>query len=713
MQNIEIRTNALGEQTAENDQKNLDANFIETPEYRTILETKDRCVVVGRRGTGKSAMFWKLKQFWGQQKFTHVVELAPEDFQVIGFRALFKPLYGKYSHVRAAARLVWKYTLIIELLKYLLSKSYKNKSGKAELAISATHVKAWGQNPNGILSRAITRIAPMLKKDGTPEELISELANTLELHQLENELAQLLNDTKERLFILIDRLDEGFENDEVGAAIVSGAITAISELNKRHESLRPVLFIRDNVKRSIARFDPDYTRNIEGEILTIHWDQFQLLNLVARRLNSVFNLNIQNDQKIWDRCTADEAVNRELRGRDGFRKCLQFTLYRPRDLLLLLNQAFYQASRECRETIILKDIENTARAISENRLGDLQKEYTTIFPSIAKATRVFAHGSPELTSFDALEKLDSLALASAWADDVSGFQDFVILKSEGLLRALYSVGFLGTHDTISNTFIFCHDGRSPDKEFNPTDRILIHPCYWISLTLTRNAFTEDDAVQINDEYVIDVSSQTPEIRATRIGAIISELGMIPEGKEGADDFEAWVENAIKTVFAGHLDNIERKANGPATQRRDIVALNLCKTTSFERIHSEYKTRQVIFEVKNYRDIGREEYRQSLSYLHSSYGNFGFIVTRDEEDNLHAGKELDWVREIYSSHNKLIVRITAKFLQKLLGKLRNPEKHDIVEKALNALLDQYERRYLGVQTTTTKRAQKTSKNLKPV
>ena len=697
MKQFIVKANVLGEQTAEYDTKNLGETFVETPEYRSILETKDRCVVVGRRGTGKSAMYWKLEQFWRQQKASKVVLIAPEDYQIIGFRAMFEPFNKRYSHVRAAARLIWKYMLIVEMLS-LLSKSFRTKSLIAERNISAEHIRRWGQDSTPILSRAVTRISPLLKKSSSPETLIGELSGILDLLHLEADFKYLIDESNIRLYILIDRLDEGFDNDEIGAAIVSGAVSAITELNKRHEKLRPVLFIRDNVNRSIAHFDPDYTRNIEGEILRIHWDQFQLLNLVARRLDKALKLEIQNDQKVWDRCTANEGENRELQGRDGFRKCLQFTLYRPRDLLLLLNQAFYQANRQGRDTIVLKDIEQTAKTISENRLDDLQKEYSTIFPSVAKAIQCFAHGSPELNATDALAKLDLLFVQSVWGNDNAGYQDSLILKSEGILRSLYSVGFLGTHDPSSNTFAFCHDGRNPDKEFQEKDLLLIHPCYWISLNLTRNAFTLEESEQINDEYEIKITSQTPEIRASRIGAVISELGTIPEGKEGEEEFEVWVENAIRTVFAGHLDNVERKANGTAVQRRDIIASNISRTPSFTRINNDYKSRQLIFEVKNFRDIGRDEYRQLLSYLHHAYGNLGFIVTRDEDENLHSGRELDWVREIFSSHQKLIVRITAKFLQKLLGKLRNPEKHDAVDKAVNALLDRYERSYLGLQST---------------
>lgn len=97
-------------------------------------------------------------------------------------------------------------------------------------------------------------------------------------------------------------------------------------------------------------------------------------------------------------------------------------------------------------------------------------------------------------------------------------------------------------------------------------------------------------------------------------------------------------------------------------------------------------------------------RIALSYLHDKYGSIGFIVTRDDDENLYAGRELDWVREIYTGHKKLVVRLNAKFFQRLLGKLRSPEKHDVVDKSLNALLDKYERMYLGMMSTTKPRTQ---------
>ena len=85
-----LKQNLLGDITAEGDKALLDIAFIETPEYRSLLESNDRTVIVGRRGTGKSAMYLKLAEHWSQDKHTVIIRFAPSDYQVIGFRDVLR-----------------------------------------------------------------------------------------------------------------------------------------------------------------------------------------------------------------------------------------------------------------------------------------------------------------------------------------------------------------------------------------------------------------------------------------------------------------------------------------------------------------------------------------------------------------------------------------------------------------------------------------------
>nr|WP_091137777.1 hypothetical protein [Nitrosospira sp. Nsp14] len=359
-----------------------------------------------------------------------------------------------------------------------------------------------------------------------------------------------------------------------------------------------------------------------------------------------------------------------MQGEAGFKKCLQLTLYRPRDILTLLNQSFYNAKKGGREQLILADLEKSAKDISATRLDDLYKEYEVVFPGIANATSIFSNGSPELSIGQSCDLVLDL-MGSRQAPEVK--QQLEILDSpQEVLRSLYSVGFLGTHDKSSGSFIFCHDGKRPDKEFSSEDRVLIHPCYWMALNLTRNTLNPNEAEEINDEYEIQISSTTPKIREARLGSIIAELGKIKHGEAGAAEFEAWVFKAVKIAFAGQLENIELHPNGAASQRRDIVALNLGKSDFWKLVREKYKSYQVIFEVKNFEDLGSTEYRQMNSYLCNEYGQMGFIVTQSADTTLRADRELDWSKEIYFNHQKLIIKISAKFLANILSKLRAPQ-----------------------------------------
>ena len=146
-------------------------------------------------------------------------------------------------------------------------------------------------------------------------------------------------------------------------------------------------------------------------------------------------------------------------------------------------------------------------------------------------------------------------------------------------------------------------------------------------------------------------------------------------------------------------------------QRDVVGTNLGEGSAWSRIYQDYGTRQVVFEIKNYVGLKAADYQQVQSYLSGEYGQLGFVVTRDESIDLLKGKDVDWVRQMYSNHNVLIIKLTGKHLSKLLDKLRNPQKHDAVNNALHKLLDTYTRLYIEGQTSPSKGESKKRKRSK--
>jgi hypothetical protein len=694
MKQPKMLSNPLGDVRAEADHAMLSQAFLETPDYLTLLDSDEKIVVVGRRGTGKSALTFKLESQWSSIKNNTTLLIAPDEHHTLALRASLPKLGATFLPIKASVRLLWKYGLLMAVAQAMSTK-YKLRDDVAASALLMTHLHLWGKADQPFFDKLRGLIKRHVQDGMAPEDVIGHLADSLEIAQLEKELQRVIPDGYQ-IKILVDRLDEGFEPDLISIAFIDGMISAaIDVASIFRNKVRPVVFLRDNIFRAVAHYDQDFSRNIEAFTLRLHWDVPTLFYLVANRLRAAFNDTLENNKRLWNRYTEFD-----LQDEEGFKKCLTLTLYRPRDILLLLNSAFESARKrkpdQSPTAVSIADLEQSAKTISSNRLDDLRKEYRHIFFSIDAVTDVFSNGNPELSVSEASELLDRVIAAPPSVAQIQ--QELAIFQHPiELIRSLYSVGFLGVHDAASGTFLFCHDGKKPDVNLELTDRVLIHPCYWMALGLTRSNLNPDEAAQINDEYDIKVLSVTPQIRQARIGRIMTELSAIKVGSEGAAEFERWCLEACRISFAGRLDNLELHPNKNTTNLRDIVGTNTESSLFWKRILKDYGTRQVIFEVKNYDELGQEDYRQVLSYLSGQYGRLAFIITRSETTDLERDRELAWFKSMYNDHKKMIVKLTGKYLSHLLGKQRNPQKHDAADNALSSLLDTYERLYLGQHT----------------
>jgi hypothetical protein len=680
-----MKGNVLGDIRAEQDVGMLESAFWESSDYKALLESYDRPIVVGRRGTGKSALAYRLSKYWSTKPKTLIIKISPEEEQVIGLRDIFEQFGDKYLHIKAGTKMAWRYALYMEVITDI-ANHYKYKNN-LDIAAIRDHFLSWGGKRQSIATKIRKKLKDIFNENETSQSRIADLSDRLELELIEEVLFEALEKSDVQYVIFADKLVQGYSPDNIGVAIVDGFVqAAIDVKSKLNNKIIAFAFVRDNIYRAISKLDPDFTRNIEGQTLRLHWDEYNLFNLVCNRMRVAFKSSHENSVRIWN-----QYATRELKGREGFRAALKLTLYRPRDILVLLNEAFLRANSQDRAEIILDDIEVTAKTISLNRLNDLHKEYEYIFPSLVEFTGSFYGSNSEISVSDAIgyigKVLENDKLGKDKQQDIFLFED-----SKQVLQRLYSVGFVGIHNEQSASFVFCHDGKDPDRDFKSDTRLLIHPCYWLALATNKSELRLDEAEEIHDEYDIEISSESANQRNQRIEALLQEVSEIKEGPEGAYNFESWCLKSLKIIFAGTLCNIESHPNKNGLQQRDIVGTNLEEGKFWKRVLKDYKARQVIFEVKNYKDIGATEYRQINSYLSNDYGSLGFIVTRDFNNDLIKEKELNWARELYHEHKKVVIKLSVKFIEKHLRKIRSPQKHDALEKELNSLLDTYIRQY---------------------
>lgn len=185
-----------------------------------------------------------------------------------------------------------------------MKNNYKLSNLIDEDELVSNHVARWDSSKGDLLSKC-RHIAKKYLSTDSPEEAIGDLPVNLELSALENKIIKIIKSTDRKSIILMDRLDEGYEPDPIGIGIITGLVYASIELNKKTDKIRPVIFLRDNIYRAVAIEDPDYSRNIEGQVMRLHWDWHQLLTsqqlecvshleLIKRRIN-VFGTGAQRE----------------------------------------------------------------------------------------------------------------------------------------------------------------------------------------------------------------------------------------------------------------------------------------------------------------------------------------------------------------------------------------------------------------------------------
>ncbi|MEO8903858.1 MAG: hypothetical protein ABI627_20250 [Polyangiaceae bacterium] len=680
--------NLLGNPRAEADRL-LDRAFVETADFRALVETEDFHIVVGRRGTGKSALYHRVRDHFRANPKVCLHAETPSEHAALALQAVLDARGCNYRSGRALSRVLWRAYILTVLARNLLSHS------KMRDPVIRKELEACLEMVVGASDRATAYdyfSAVFALHDGVQATALpGAVATTVGIDSLESVVRAALGELKGTGVVLFDSLDEGWQPTELPTALLGGLAMAAADLAERGMSVYVLAFVRDNMFRALAYFDPDFSARIEGIDLRLRWDENSLLHFVAQRLRVALSLDVESDIKIWGR-----FAQRGLEGRTGFELCLKQTLYRPRDVLVLLNKAYTIAAKAGRTHIFDDDIATAARMISTDRLEDLFKEYNQVFPGLRLFVEVFRGSKPVWLYQEIMSCLRAALDREGYSDANSG--DFAILETpREIFVALNSVGFFGVQRDQGTGYVFCHDGATSELgDTLGSASVAIHPCYWRALDLSDPSSHVEILTAVFDEYApARRSNELRDVRTQRLGQVVEELPRLEEGDEHASAFEDWVLRAIKILFAGHLSNVAIHPNGDAVQRRDVVATNLSQGGFWRRVFEDYRARQVVFEVKNYSSLGIEDIRQCLSYSGKEYGSLIFIVYRTENEGVDE-RERAWLQEMYSQHGLIVFLLPAKFLARFLSKYRNRKRIDYWDDAMNKRLDTHLRSYLHVK-----------------
>jgi hypothetical protein len=699
MAKIQLSGNLLGGPRAEIDKTMLSEAFIKTHDFQALVSTRDFNFVVGRRGTGKSALFFKVAEYLREKKVGYVYCHVPQEYEQLELQSHLKQITENYRLVRAITRVAWRAGLLIDLLGNI-HDHYKFKDSEDYEFLTEYIDKNTDIIEFNIFKKTTEIIKKCYKNCEKAEELPGKIASEYLIESLHSAVNNSLLTINKSIYFLFDGLDEGWTPTEIATAVLGGLASCASDILDKQSEIHLLLFVRDNIFRSLNYFDKDFSRHIEGNTIRLTWDDQSLLYLVANRLRVSLGLeSVENNIKVWNR-----FAQADLKNQDGFRSCLSYTLFRPRDIIVLLNTTFTHVTRSGRHEIVKEDIELSSKQISKNRLNDLLKEYDIVFPGLTLLVDAFK-GKPAFQSYSEVVALLELEIYNNKYQEEEA-SDFALLGSGNeAFFALYSVGFLGLESAETSALQFCHDGSPAQIDAIKSDqRSCVHPCYWKALSIQSELIEENILIQIYDDNQPTGTTDLSDLRTKRIGQIVSKLPMMEEGIEHAAPFEEWALQAIQILFSGKLTNAELKPNGDAIQRRDIVATNNATMGFWKRIREDFNSRQIVFEIKNFSALKIDNFRQALSYSGTHYGTFITIIYRNQNEGL-SPVERGWVQEFWHNHHVLIFLLPAQILSRCISKLRTKQRFEYSEKLFEKRLDTYLRSYLSIKHNRNKSSKK--------
>ena len=374
---------SIGDYIAEQEQEEISNYFVETSAYKEALDSKN-CIFIGRKGSGKSAILYKLQDELSSDKRNHVCLITPVGYELEGLVSMMKQSIP-ISEKGFLTESVWKFLVYTELARSI----YETLSEKPEyynLSESESNLINLVEQ-NGLLIKpdfsirleyVVNRVKSIGSNTIAAEQRIkiSELLHNEIIGKLRKALGIVLHE-KNRVFILIDNLDKNWKQGTdlqtlsyflLGLLSVSRRICddfKKSDSRREKVQLSVIIFLRDDIFSYIMKYARErdkitYTR--------INWDDpLLLLRVIEERFIS--NESFASRGDIWK--TYFCPIVRGVETKDFI---VQNIIPRPRDIIYVVKTALANAVNHKHKVIEEADIVDAQNKYSQYALDSLSVE---------------------------------------------------------------------------------------------------------------------------------------------------------------------------------------------------------------------------------------------------------------------------------------------------------------------------------------------------
>lgn len=368
----------LGDPAAENDVLRLSQFYVSTGQYAEVRRQRIR-VVVGRKGTGKTAMFYELRSDAYRHPKNIVLDLRPEGHQ---FRKLREDILNHLSEGRQEHTLgaFWHYLLLCEIAHKIVTtrgQRFTDTDDLKQYELVAAAYSASGIHTEGDFSERLLDLVDRVVQQADAEGLdATQYIFEKEIRYL-TEVLQSYLEGRGELWILIDNLDKGWPlrgTTRADVLIIQSLLDAARKIELKLDNsgvpCRAVLFLRNDIWEHVLKQTSDHGKEVPT---LLSWDDDALFKAVLlRRIQESTELDGDFDD-VWPQIF-DDLVDDQ----DSFQYLLSRTLGRPRDLLSFVRKSISVAISRGHTCVSADDILQAELSFSNDLLQGLEFEIRDI-----------------------------------------------------------------------------------------------------------------------------------------------------------------------------------------------------------------------------------------------------------------------------------------------------------------------------------------------
>ncbi len=477
----------LGDPAAENEMTKLAEYYLETDEFNKVLAGGIR-LVVGRKGSGKTALFFRVRDILRENRRRIVLDLKPEGHQLKRFRDLVLDRLSEAVQEHATTAF-WEYVLLLEVCYKVLEKDRVVHVRDHTLyepyqRLSDLYLRDQLTGGDADFSERMLRLVHRISAEFTDRlggqrslylsaDEVTQLIFKHEIPELRDHLVGYLK-RKDGVVVLFDNIDKGWPTRGITSTDIV-ILRGLLEASRKLERLFQVhgidftfsVFLRNDVYELLVSESPD--RGKESRV-SLDWTDPDLLRAMLRR-RLIYNgvPSTSPFEEAWRRISSSH-----LRGEDTADYLIGRSLMRPRNFLRLINYCKSNAVNLGHEKFTAEDIEKAATSFSADVVNEIALEIRDVFPAAEDAPYYFIGVKHQMNLAELKEILDQAPFTAGQYDAVIealmwfGFLG-ILQPKDGALRETY------IYDVYYDMKKLQYLAGGPGKG---NVRVCIHPAFW-------------------------------------------------------------------------------------------------------------------------------------------------------------------------------------------------------------------------------------------